>query len=764
MTLSWLNKLSIILACCYYITACDNFGKYASNSPSDSGQKPHSPGNDINQPSIDNSTWVVLKGSLLDQTGAAVDDANVTIAEFTVKTDVNGNFMFRQLLRENVLLTVFTPDHRTEYLPVYLSQSESVKTITLDPIVLTKRLPGHVRMLFGGDVAFGRRFLDPDNLTPRDQVPNDHPEALIKASDPEPGTRKVLEAIRPWYQEADYGIFNFETPVTDNPVTPHQEKAFAFFTLPGSVPALNWLGIDYVSLGNNHTYDYLEQGLIDTLFHLDNNQLGYSGAGLDITDAFKAHRATVGESTYGFLSMNSITGSVHPESYVADVTKGGAANLNRTNDVIASIKREVDDGIIPILQYHMGNEYVFEPSNFSLNRMQIAADNGSPLVISHHPHVAQGVGIIGDTVNVLGLGNLAFDQARLETMMGVLARVDFDGAHVEQLRMLPVYLENFAPVPVSGRLASSFIRRLSEFSHDYGGFIYPYHGQGWVALNDSMPIQLENSVTIDISISDSGSTIIDLRNWAHDDESLLEINTDSNLTIHMGRDIFGHGDFEDWDIDQDQQEAKRWDVSGDSRFICQDNVFKGTNALCSTRTSRNRSDSVTANRNRIRVMGDALDIPNKDLSIFGYIKGNNAGAITIQTRYFASFGGMKFGQENAFLHPGGTFNWQPFSAVLNMPDEVPAEQGQLPEAINARAVRMFIRHSPPVDNEALLMIDEVAFINWENEIEPNTLLRVPHAKDFLRITGSQGVHRLTLTFARHLPSVVTDSGKLPNRN
>ena len=262
---------------------------------------------------------------------------------------------------------------------------------------------------------------------------------------------------------------------------------------------------------------------------------------------------------------------------------------------------------------------------------------------------------------------------------------------------------------------------------------------------------MDNTVTIEINIPESGSTIVDLRSWAHQDESLLKIATDSNLKIETGRDIFGHGDFEDWDADQDRQEAARWDISGSSRYICQDDVYKGTNALCSTRTYRSSSDSVTAVRNRVRVMGDALDVPNKNLSLFGYMKGENAGAITMQTRYFASFGGREFGEENAVTHPGGTFDWQPFSAALHMPEEVELEEGQLPEANNARAVRLFIRHSPPAIDEALLRIDEVAIINWENQIRPETEMRVPHAKDFLRITGEQGVHRLKLSFRRFVP-------------
>ena len=95
------------------------------------------------------------------------------------------------------MLIVMTPEYRTEYLPVYLSYPDSVDRVTIDPVVINPRWPGHVRMLFGGDVAFGRRFLDPSNQTPLDQIPEDHPEALIQASDPETGTNKYYKPFVP---------------------------------------------------------------------------------------------------------------------------------------------------------------------------------------------------------------------------------------------------------------------------------------------------------------------------------------------------------------------------------------------------------------------------------------------------------------------------------------------------------------------------------------------------------------------------------------
>ncbi len=696
---------------------------------------------------------ITLQGLLLDQTGSALAGASVSIAGKTVTTKTDGSFELTQLIPENSILTAAASGHRTDHLPINLNRPGQVKTITLEPVILSAIDHNGVRMLFGGDVAFGRRYLDPSESTPSNQIPADHPDALIKASNPEPGTRAVLKELRPWYQEADFGVINFETPITDNPATPHQQKPFRFFTLPQSIASLEWLGIDYVSMGNNHVYDYLEQGLIDTVAHLDKTDIGYSGAGLNSKQAFAAYRTTLAGSPYAFLSMTSVSGSQYPLDFVADENKGGAADLRKSDKVVASILNEQDAGYIPIVQYHTGKEYIFEPTEYVLGRMKLAADNNVPLLVTHHPHVAQGVGIINNMVALLGLGNLAFDQARLETMLGLVARVDMNGKQVKQVRLLPVYLENYAPQLISGRLASNFLRRIGEFSHAYGGFVYPYNGQGWVDLGNSSSRRLEHAVNVDINIPASGTTIVDLRTWGQLDESLLKLNTTSSLSIQMGRDLFGFGDFEDWDTDEQQLEAARWDITGDSRQICSQ-AYRGTAALCSLRDSRNRDASITANRNRIRVMGDALDDPNKNLSLFGYFKGENAGSITIETRYYASVGELVFGEENIVTHPGGTFNWQAFSADLKMPADVPVEKGGVAAELNARGVRMFLKHTPPDSGFALAIFDEIAVISWENKITADLQIQIPHAKDFLRINGTPGNHKLSLTFGRHVPTVL----------
>lgn len=698
---------------------------------------------------------VALSGTIVNQQGQVIPAAAVKLVDAQAqitRTDDSGNFSFNQLQRKNSLLEIVATGYRTEYITLQLSQPLTVNTIALGKIILAEKVINQTRFLFGGDTAFGRRFIDRDESTPVGVIPPDDPTAWIQASNPLPGTKDVLQWIRPFYQEADWGVLNLETPVTDLPQTPHSSKAFIFFTLTQSLEALKWLGVDYVSLGNNHLYDYLEQGTIDTLKHVSAADIVHSGAGLDSDRALAAHRETINGTHYAFLSATSVTGNEHADSYVATSIKGGGGDLTDDDNVIKSLQNEVAAGYIPIAQLHTGKEYTYEPTSYVVNRMELMIENGAELVIAHHPHVAQGVGLIDGKVIVHGLGNLAFDQDRQETLMGLMARVDMQASSVKQLRLLPVYLEDYRPRLVTGNLANRFLRRIGEFSNNYGALVYPYMGQGWVALNQDEAIATDKKATITVTIPDSGSTVVDLRALVNSDSSLVNIKTNTQASFKLGRDLMLYGDFDDGDTDADALEAQRWDLSTDSRYVCLD-AYQGAAALCSTRDPTNTTDSVIGYRNRIRVMGDALDQPNKALSLFGYVKGDNAGPINIITKYYASAGPLTFGEDTAFSHPGGTFDWQAFSYPINMQEEVIPQEGQLAGEINVRALRVFIRHSPPKEQQAIATFDELAVISWEQEIQIDQPIATPHAKDFLRVTGQPGDVNLTLTFRHYLPAV-----------
>ena len=71
---------------------------------------------------------------------------------------------------------------------------------------------------------------------------------------------------------------------------------------------------------------------------------------------------------------------------------------------MTAIRSERDAGYVPVVQFHTGREYTYEPTEYVLGRMQLAAENQVPLIVAHHPHVAQGVAVFDNTGRDRGWG------------------------------------------------------------------------------------------------------------------------------------------------------------------------------------------------------------------------------------------------------------------------------------------------------------------------------------------------------------------------
>lgn len=696
-----------------------------------------------------NQTPVAVFGRVVADDGRPVNGVQLRVGDRQVLSGQDGRFRLDGLPRRNALLSVSGAGMRETVMPLYLHRPITVSEVDIDQVILAPADPATVRFLFAGDTSFGRRFLDVDGLTPRGIVPTDRSDALIQASNPLPGSRAGLAFVQPLFATADYRAVNLETPVTNSPTTPHEAKDFVFFTLPGSLPALTGIGVDYVSLGNNHVYDYLDSGLADTLRFVDSAGLARSGAGLQSASSFAPWRTSLGGSSYSLLSMSSIAGSEHAINYVATATKGGSADLRDDSAVQTAIGSERAAGRFPIAVLHTGQEYTEQPGAYALGRMQMAASSGASLVIAHHPHVAQGFSRHAGTLIAHSLGNFLFDQDRLETMLGLLAQVDMAGGTVRRAEAVPVYLEDYRPRLIAGPLADRLLRRIGQDSHNHGVTLMPINSRGVVLGENEAAVNEEREVVLQATIASTGYAVLDLREQLRPGESLASaVTATSGLQLIAGRDLLEHGDFEDQDIDDQTTEIARWDT-GASSFACLQTPRSGAVALCSRRSSTDSQDAVVSFRNRVRVLGDATDEPNKFLTLYGWVRGNNAGPVSIVSRYYASEGNAVFGEQRPLTRSGGEYGWQPFAADLSMPAETSPATG----ITNARAVRLFLRHSPPAQGNGLASFDDLALINWEPKTAGPTLqLATPNIRDFIRVEGVPGNATVRVVLRRQRPA------------
>ncbi len=699
------------------------------------------------------SAPIALSGCLLSSKGTPVTDATVEIQSQRAGTDDTGCFSLDELERNNALLRIQAPGSHTELVPVHLTRSTSEKQLILPPIWLASH--DHARFKFGGDVQMGRRMLDPDQSTPLDELPPDDEEATIRVSEPLDDSKALFQHVRPLLESSDQALVNLETVFTTQPDTPHQDKTFVFFSLPGSAPALSWAGIDYVSLANNHAYDYLHDGLVDTLAALEPTGLKNSGTGLNVTEAFEPAVLSARGQNFALVSLTAVEGSTGLGDSSATNDRSGTASLNDAARIAETLSAAEARNEIPLVMAHTGYEYTRAPppDGHTLPTLESLVAAGARLVVGHHPHVPQGFSFYEDTLIAHSLGNFVFDQERLETLVGTLLQIDFDEQDLARATAHPLQIQDFAPRPLAGAGAERAIKRLADSSASFGALVVPTPAGGIIAQSGNTFSTHRRSVQFDVSIPEEGQALVDLRPHLESYESAASLDAPSLSLRKIGKNLILSGDIEDYAVDGTPAEAADWFVSGldsgvTSGFVCQSHVYRGAFSLCSIRTERNTGESTISFRRRIRVPGDKVNRPNKDISILSYVYGKNAGPTTIEVEYQASLGSKVFGHEVVARLDPGDYGWTATWSHLSMPEDEPiplrTQYSQERRKSSARAFRLRALHRPPLSGEALFAIDDVAVIAWEPDTSPQASWATPNSWEFALVEGAPGSHQVTL--------------------
>src|SRR5688572_8834681 len=113
--------------------------------------------------------------------------------------------------------------------------------------------------------------------------------------------------------EADLFVLNLECCVSERGERwPAAGKPFFFRAPPVAAELLAAIGVDCVTLANNHALDYGAEALLDTLEHLRAAGVAHVGAGEDRDAARATHVLTAGG-----LRLAVIAAADHPRDFAA---------------------------------------------------------------------------------------------------------------------------------------------------------------------------------------------------------------------------------------------------------------------------------------------------------------------------------------------------------------------------------------------------------------------------------------------------------------
>ncbi len=222
----------------------------------------------------------------------------------------------------------------------------------------------------------------------------------------------LLERMR----AADIFMLNNEFPFSTRG-TPTEGKQFTFRANPANVELLGQIGVDVVSLANNHAYDYGEDALLDTFTTLENAGIPYVGAGRNIEEAKKPLYLIANGMKIGIVSATQIERNAVPDTKEATSANAGVLRCMDPSallEVIAETKADCD---FVILYIHWGTESQEETDWLQDKQAPIYAQAGVDLIIGDHPHCLQKLDAVSGVPVVYSLGNYWFNSKTQDTCL-----------------------------------------------------------------------------------------------------------------------------------------------------------------------------------------------------------------------------------------------------------------------------------------------------------------------------------------------------------
>ncbi len=247
------------------------------------------------------------------------------------------------------------------------------------------------------------------------------------------------ETIMSEMQGADICFANNEFPYsTRGSATPG--KDYTYRADPANVQLMLDLGVDIVSLANNHAYDYGPDALCDTLDVLDDAGIRRVGAGRDLEEASRTAFIELDGLTVAFLNGTRVEW--------VELTKGATETepgVFRTVDpelLYQRVREARELADLVVVYMHWGIEGVDYLEEYQQTVGKELIDNGADAVIGDHTHCLQGVELYKGKPIIYSLGNYWFNARTQNTALAKLHVTGTKSDYTLRMQYLPALQSN----------------------------------------------------------------------------------------------------------------------------------------------------------------------------------------------------------------------------------------------------------------------------------------------------------------------------------
>jgi poly-gamma-glutamate synthesis protein (capsule biosynthesis protein) len=256
----------------------------------------------------------------------------------------------------------------------------------------------------------------------------------------------LLERMR----SADIFMLNNEFPFSTRG-SALEDKQFTFRADPSNISLYEELGVDIVSLANNHAYDYGESALLDTFDTLESAGIPYVGAGRNIDEAMKPVYFVANGMKIAVVSATQIERNSTPDTKEATATSAGVLRCMDETKLLSVIAEAKDNSDFVILYIHWGTESVEKTDWLQDKQAPIYANAGVDLIIGDHPHCLQKLDSVSGVPVAYSLGNFWFNSKTQNTcLIEVGISKEEDNVSMEYFKFIPCRQSDCRTIELEG--------------------------------------------------------------------------------------------------------------------------------------------------------------------------------------------------------------------------------------------------------------------------------------------------------------------------
>jgi poly-gamma-glutamate synthesis protein (capsule biosynthesis protein) len=235
------------------------------------------------------------------------------------------------------------------------------------------------------------------------------------------------------FRRDDLTVVNLECAVSD--LGTPAPKEFTFRGDPDALPAMRDAGVEVANLGNNHTYDFGPEALLDTVRNVRSAGIDPVGAGANQEQSLAPAILELHGWKVAVLGFDQVV-DPYPDA-IATASKPGTAAGHDAGLMIDAIRAAADRADIVVVMIHWGVELDTRPRPDQVALGHRMIDAGADVIFGGHSHRLQPMETYQARPIFYSLGNFVWPNFSAAGSSTAVAEVTVTPGGTFRGRLLP---------------------------------------------------------------------------------------------------------------------------------------------------------------------------------------------------------------------------------------------------------------------------------------------------------------------------------------